>query len=550
MRARRRGIALAALLVAFGLGGCVGIPTSGGVNVGTTVGDNDDTSGVPLPSGPQPDSTQSEILTDFMQAATSPERDYEIAKLYLTKEAAQTWDPNKSVLIREGAATQIEGSSDSIDYSVTTKAVINSVGLYTEDSSSATQDLQFGFVKVDGQWRIGSLDNGTVVSRSNFEQVFSPHALYFFDPTYNFLIPDVRWFPTRSSVQTRVVGALLLGPASWLQQGATVTAFPQGTQLANPVDIRSGLAIVDLSDEASGAKDLDKARMLQQLDTSLGQQATMTVRGAPLPVADASASKAQPPLPDGAAPLVVKGKKFGFLPELSAIGKVSGQVAAVGPRAVSLGREKTRAAVLGKEGVYLASNDLAAAKLVDSRTHLIAPSIDIFHYVWSVPSTDGSAIQATGTDGTVHPVSSAIPRHTTIVSLEVSRDGARILLYLNTDAGPRLRVAGILRHGGVPTGLGPMLDLPVTSDEPIDATWMDDRTVAALSHSIIGSVVNAYEIGGPAVDLGTANDAVHIVGGNGQDQLRVLTSDKRLLQSRTSGWQSTGLTADVLATQQ
>ena len=59
----------------------------------------------------------------------------------------------------------------------------------------------------------------------------------------------------------------------------------------------------------------------------------------------------------------------------------------------------------------------------------------------------------------------------------------------------------------------------------------------------------------PAVDgggthLGSPNDvAVGLVGGNGADRIRVLTVSGNLLEPRGSGWEDTGIAADLLATQ-
>nr|WP_241732254.1 LpqB family beta-propeller domain-containing protein [Galbitalea soli] len=486
-----------------------------------------------------------------MQAATSSDSDYAIARLFLTKDAARSWDPNASVLIREAAPLQTSEPGDIIDYSVVTRASVTATGVYTEDNRQATADLAFGFTKVDGQWRISKLRDGIVLSRQSFAQVFSENALYFFDPSYSYLVPDVRWFPARIGVQSRIVTALLGGPATGLQQGATVSAFPQGTQVGSAVEVRAGLAVVDLSDDVNTASNTDKARMLQQLDQSLGLQATITVKGAPIAIADAAVPKAILPTAANPSELLRRGAKFGFEPGLRPIGRISAQVVAADATAVTLGRDQSTAALLGRGGVLLASDDLTSPRLLDTRPGLIPPSIDPQRYVWSVPHGDATAIRAYSPDGIAHTVAtSGLPQGSTIVALAVSRDGTRVALYLETNAGPRLVVAGILRHDSVPASLGDLVDLPVSSAAPLDATWMDDRTVATLASGPSGDTVTAYEIGGPSTDLGVAEGARRIVGGNGQDQLRVLTDTGAVLQVRASGWQSTGITASVLATQQ
>ncbi|MCU1404707.1 MAG: hypothetical protein JWQ43_1010 [Glaciihabitans sp.] len=545
-----------AVMVTLALAGCVGIPSSGGVIAGGLITENENFPFAALPSGPQADSTPSEILTDFLQASSSPEDNYEIAKEFLTPAAVGNWRPNTSVLIREGSGMMVQSDEATVEYAVSTQASVNSVGLYREDRAAATQQLTFGFEQVDGQWRISELADGIVISRDNFEAAFAAHALYFFDPSYRYLVPDVRWFPTRSKVPNRIVSALLGGQASWLQQGATLTAFPLGTELSSPVDVTSGRATVDLSDEVTTSSSLDKARMQQQLETSLGtlsvNTVTMTVHGVPLSVPDPSASGATLTPPVDSEALVLQGDQFGFAStdNFSDVPNLSATIVALRPRAVTLARGQSSAAVLGADGAYLATTADSAPLLVDSRANLADPSIDTWKFVWSVPTDSAAALRAVGTDGVVHDITSTLPADSRVISMDVSRDGSRILFYLQTDAGPKLKLAAILRRDGVPTGIGDQIDLPVDSNTPVDATWVDDRSVATISTSDNGEEVTVFQIGGPSSSLGRADGGVRIVGGNGTDQIRVLTADGEVLQRRTSGWQSSGVTATVLATQQ
>jgi hypothetical protein len=547
--------AAVAIVAGLALAGCVGIPSSGGVNVGGAIRDNGQAPFADLPTGPRKNESKDEMLADFMQAANSPENSYEIATKYLTKAAAQHWNPAASVLIREGSATQHNGPNNTVNYSVTTKASIDSTGVYSEQSRQSTQSLAFTFTKVSGQWRISGLADGTVVSRSSFTNVFTAQALYFFDPSFKYLVPDVRWFPNGSTVQSRIVSALLGGPAGWLQNGVVVSAFPQGVTLASAVEVGTNAATVDLSANVEATKTIDRQRMLQQLTHSLQNTSAanvpiaMTVRGAPLQGTDSNASG----LPSTAlavdsSPLLGSGKKFGYAPRLQPIGTLTSEIVALSPTAVTVARDQASAAVLASDGVHLISGGKTA--LVDSRPTLIAPSIDPWGYAWSVPAADASAIEAIGADGVPHPITSAIPSRSTIVALAVSHDGTRVLLYLDTPAGPLLDVAGVVRRAGVPSSLGPLLELPVGTGDPIDATWVDDRSVAALANSGGLDTVTSFTIGGTSGSPTTTSDAVHIVGGSGLDTLRVLTSTGQVLQLRSSGWQNTGYTASLLATQQ
>jgi hypothetical protein len=553
MTDRRFARALAvALLLAFALAGCVGIPTSGGVNTGPLVQSGaGEPPGADLPASPPKGATRDEILTDFMQAVVSPENDYGIAREYLTTGAAHSWDPTKSVLVRDGSPETSDDATGSTLYTVDTTASIDQNGIYSQQSAESSQSLSFSFEKVHGQWRISVLADGIVIARNSFVNDFTSQTLYFFDPTFRYLVPDVRWFPIGLSLQTRVVNALLGGPSATLQGGVVVSAFPQGAKLQKAVELKSTTATVDLSADIAALKPQAQGRVLRQLDASLTSSnvanVSIAVGGAPLQITLANAAVANAVYP---SPLIRKGKKFGFAPRLTPIGKISAQVAAVDARAVSVTSNQAWAAALGKNGVYLLGNSLSGAQLIDPRPRLIVPSIDPFGYVWSVPSNDASAIRVTGTNGKTHAIASAVPRHSSVVSLQVSHDGTRLLMYLRTTGVPRLVIVGIVRRANVPTSLGVPLDLPVTAAVPVDATWVDAQSVAALGESDGEATVTTYTIGGTVGDSSATSDAVHLVGAGREDLLRVITSKGRILQLAPSGWQSTDITATVLATQQ
>jgi hypothetical protein len=547
-----RAVALVAATVAL-LAGCVAIPSSGGVNVGPPITSGGDSSHVDLPLGPPKNASQNEIFSDFMQATTSPDGEYRIAKEFLTAQAARSWDPTRSVLIREKPANPEGAGDNTVTYTVSTRASVDALGLYSEQATDSLETLNYSFAKVNGQWRISELPNGIVLSRDNFENSFGEYPLYFFDPDFRYLVPDVRWFPNYSGTAERIVTALLAGPSDWLQGGVVTTAFPADVKIGSPAVVKNGTARIDFGSTAASTANLVRARMLRQLQESLQPanitNVTMTAHGAPIAFPESEQLVTVPAVAQDAAPLIQKGKQFGFYPGMSSLGPISSAVAALRGSAAVLNHAQSGAAVLTAAGVYSVSA-AGTPKLVDSRAHLIAPSIDSSGFVWSVPATDASAIAAIGPDGVSHPVTSTIPARSTIVSLDVSHDGTRLLAYITTSSGPQLIVAGIVRRSGVPTSLGTLLELPVSSAQPIDATWVDPTTVAALGASGGADTVISYVIGGSPSDASTTQDAVRLVGGQDSDSLRLITGSGEVQVLRASGWQDINLTASVLATQQ
>jgi hypothetical protein len=235
-------------VIALLLTGCTGIPLDGVVRAGQPVDPGDNPPPVFLPSRPQKGSDPEAILRGFIDAASSPENKYAIAREFLTPDYSGSWNPDAGVTIDNGAARPTIALADrTMQLSVNPVAEVDESGLYSEVESTAPVFLRYEFAKVAGEWRISAAPNGIVIDRSTFSQVFSAQALYFFDPSFRYLVPDLRWFPRGPSAPTRIVKGIIAGPSPWLA-GAVATAFPAGTDLtAAAVQVVARDAKVDLT---------------------------------------------------------------------------------------------------------------------------------------------------------------------------------------------------------------------------------------------------------------------------------------------------------------
>ncbi|MEQ1736131.1 MAG: GerMN domain-containing protein, partial [Rhodoglobus sp.] len=507
-----------------------------------------------LPSGPQTGATQREILEDFMRAVRGPQNDYAIARQFMTTGLAKDWDPDESATIRTGIPAVIAGLDETeLDYSITSLAYVDRDGRFFQ-TGATNQVLDFSFAREGGEWRIAAAPNGIVLTQSSFDAVFTERALYFFDPSYRYLVPDVRWFPSRATISGKIVRALLAGPSSWLQQGVLLSAFPVSTSLGpDSVLVAPGSATVDLSSEALTATPQERDRMRQQLAASLDVSVVnMSVGSVPLATPLAGVGATLNPTVEGAV-LVGTGDEFGFDPGsgISPIATLSGEVVAAGATAATLGTNQQSVVLLAAEGMLYVDSG-SPARLIDGRPGQATPTMDPFRYLWSVRAADATSLVAFETDGTPHPVQTGLWAEGTVASIDISRDGTRMLLYLQTSLGPRLYVAGIIRQqDNTPISLGTPLELPVAAGAPIDSTWVDDRRVAGVSSSGPGSLVTLYEVGGPSAALGVVEGAVAIAGGNGgADGLRVLRSTGEVWRLQGSSWVVTGVVATFLGTKQ
>jgi len=543
-----------ALAAALALAGCGGIPTSGPVIAGPAV-DEVDPEYIVTPNGPAADADPIAILGGFMQAVRAPQSDYAVARQFLTPDMALAWDPNAGVLIRSGPAilSSSEGAPEDrpvIEYSFTTPAMVDTSGRYRASTMAANRMIEFSFEQVDGQWRISSAPNGIVLLDTAFVQVFAAYALYFFDPSGRYLVPDLRWFPARQSTPGLVVSALLAGPDDWLKH-AVVTDFPTGTTLGTrPVVVAGGRASIDLSAEVVSASPAELGRMRQQLVATLDvADATITADGVPLAIESSGQAAVIDPQPSGSL-LLGTATEFGHAgPDgIVTIPGISAAVVGDGARAVSLNQGQTAASYLAGDGsVRRVAGD--AVTIVDSRPGLVAPSVDEYGWTWSAGA--GAPLDAFDPGGTAAGISqAALPPDASIVSLAVSRDSTRLAVGLTSPAGPRLLVFGIIRSEGVPTGLDPSLELPAPG-AIASVAWVNDRSLVVVADSAGVRTARVVGIGGPGESLGVLPAGAVAVGGRGGvSGVRALAEGIVLAPGGNDGWSEAGFTALYLGVQQ
>jgi len=189
--------------------------------------------------------------------------------------------------------------------------------------------------------------------------------------------------------------------------------------------------------------------------------------------------------------------------------------------------------------------------MLDPRQGLIAPSIDGSGYVWSVPADRPNELFAYNTQGAALAVPTPWQDAATIAALKVSRDGTRVIALLSAGGETRLVVAAVLRENGAPVGLGDPVQLAVGTGTPVDATWIDQSTVAYLSVQADGEDrMVSHEIGGTSVQLESSSGIKTITGSNLLRDLRALSSDGALLVQRGVGWQERIDGVTLVATQQ
>ncbi|MEO5534750.1 MAG: LpqB family beta-propeller domain-containing protein [Pseudolysinimonas sp.] len=546
----RQRLGLVPLLgLAVLLAGCVGIPTSGSVQSAEIKVDSDENPQVSLPDHPTSGQSQEEILQGFIRAGRGPQNGFNVAKEFLAPKAE--WSGTAQVLITSSAIAPVRTGEDTLTITVDVTAEVDATGRYVALAVPSTQTLTYVFSVVDGENRILTAAPGIVLTPGGFTGAFDSHPLYFFDPSFRYLVPDLRWFPAVRAAADRIVSELLTGPSPLISSPVTISAFPLGT--VGQADLAAPRVSVDLSASVGAESPITQRRMIQQLTASLVTlpnvgEVVVTAGGLSLaPAPESLIPDSQYQVRD---PIGEVNGQFGtiVLDGITALPSIGNRIDALQPVAVSLSRTRDTAVVLGAGGVSIVG-PTGDPVVVDKRPGLVTPTIDPQGYAWSVPANQPDGLIAVGADGTSHSV--PLDADGTVIAIELSRDGTRLLAGLSTPDGPRLFVAGVQRDANLaPVALSSPLELR-QSDPILDVAWLDGSTVAILSAGVAGSRVDVIPLGGPEVSLGPVENGVQIVGGNLQEGLRVLSSDGSVLRpSSAGGWVNTGFRASFLGTQQ
>lgn len=541
---RRRLVAASVALVCLVLSGCAAIPSSGPVQAGDQPPADAANDVDILVPGPAAGASQTDILEGFVNAALSPRNNYQIAREYLTPEFADEWQADAGATIDVLADRELGVVDDTtMRYEVTPAAALRENGQYEEPDLRTPIPLDYHFEQRDGEWRIAMAPTGILIDQVSFTQVFRDYTLYFLDPTFQYVVPDTRWFSGPESAQTSIVQAILAGPAEWLAPGV-VSAFPEGVELdPAAVPVSGGVASVSLVGAAFD--DLPTVqRMEAQLDASLVgvrniDSVALTLNGVDPDAPPLSPQPVKNPRVDPRS-VVFDGESFGYLASsgegIDPIAGLSEQVVALAPTGASLGLDAEAVAVRSAEGVSVVRTGEETV-LLDPREGLATPAIDGYGVVWSVPTGAPDELVWFAPDGTSEQV--PVPwSGTSIAAIEVSRDSTRIAALLADGGRTRFVVASIERAAdGRPVGLGTTaLSLADVTGTPLDVAWLDSRSVASITGMAADATrIVTQELGGFAREREGPLGGVLVDGGN--NDLRVLTAAGGLDVQSGVGWQ-------------
>lgn len=233
-RSRAAGIsALAGMLLT---GACSQIPDSGPVVVVEQGPVEESLQGRYVPAAPTDGDTPASVVDDFLEAMQPIPVGTDVARQYLTRDAADAWDPSQATVVYE-SATALEQAPGLVETELVEVARLDDQGAYEpRGTADAKQSVRWRLEQEDGQWRIADLPDALYIDSSYFRTNYSSYSLFFFELSGETLVPDPVHLPDGEQLGTRLVRSLLQGPtASAFQQ--LRTALPTGASLEVAVPV-------------------------------------------------------------------------------------------------------------------------------------------------------------------------------------------------------------------------------------------------------------------------------------------------------------------------
>jgi hypothetical protein len=547
-----RALALVAI-AALTLTGCAKLPTDSEVKVGSDIQSGLTTDYLYYsPSGPDEAATQQEVISGFINAATGPQNDYQVAREYLSRDLAAKWNPSAELLVGDSRPViEVLGSTEA---NVTVKAVarVDELGRYQELVPSITRVLKYSMVEENGQWRINQAPDSIVLVRPVFDVLFRSYSLYFYDNQDRYLVPDSRWFATRISTGTRLVSALLAGPDYWLTD-AVSSAFPTGTQLAiDSVTVDAGTAIVDLDATVNSTTVAQRQRMLVQLTATLTQlpnvfSVQIKIDGVLQNIVNLPYQVSLAKNPD---PIVLTTDGFRQL-STSAVPMKQATEAATRWGATDFGvnNQQTLLALKGPQGVAVTrltgtSGNLTA---IDYRGDLLAPVIDPQGFIWCQGAAAESSLTVYDSAGKQLFSTLGWLSQADHVAFSISREGSRVAFLLNYEGQIRLYVSAIVRNEtGIPVAISVPVRMAKSEDLTGSVSWIDETTVASIVRTSGSLTYPVYlQVGGQVKKLAPVTLAQSVVSSGTAAASYVLDSQQELRILRSLTW--INIAKDILA---
>jgi len=558
---RITAFATAALLA---LAACSSIPSSGPVNEGTGVVATAEPF-EPIAVGPRPDDGPAAMVSGFVRASGAGfSSDFTVARQYLTPAAGAAWDPTSRVVVFDSGELKanFDEATNTVTYDIPVLATLDDSGRLTEAEDGTRETLTYTMTKnADGQWRIASLDDGTLLAESTFERQFSQVSLIFASVDETTQVPEMRWLP-RNKDETLAARELVEGPSEWLAP-AVHTGFPPTSALSvDSVVVTEGVAAVQLTAESAGSA-AERALAQEQMELTLGSipgitRVDVTAGGVTLG-GDREVDLKPAPLPSTVAAAFVGGRLGAF--DGADAWTVPDEVGALPADSEGLAQTfgtPTAAWIVGGSSIVTSlaleggieelepADDTSEAPTAVMDTielykgsSLVAPSADRHSWIWTAERNGESGFASVKVGGSPVAIPADWLRGTSIQALAISRDGARIAVLSRTGGKQVLEVASIVRgDDGTPLTIGQPLAVGADLGPSIDVAWVDDLTIAVLGEEggEVSSDLWLVDVGGLTTAQKAVTHAVDITARENERSLLVVDAEGTVFARSGTVW--------------
>lgn len=504
-------LSVSAAILGLLISGCSTVPTdSATVAITQVSGGVEEPVGVE-PLSPEPGASPEEIVRGFIESSASTVQGRPVSREYLTAARAETWDDTASITVIEPELSAVTSGETVVRVTGQLVGTVDRAGIFSPEID--VFGIELAVVMENEQWRIAEPPTGIYITRTDFVRAYEQRDIYFLDRTSRFVVPDPRFFVRGGRVQsTQLVERLIAGPSLWL--GPAVTNQLADMELASNVLVAGRRARVELIQDREISTEVLEGLSAQLVYTLLGQLSIqsleVTVNGTALqlpeigpvqeltdwlsfdPDADAGAVTGVGHYIDAggvrtqdgnAIPGPAGTQAYGLTSAAVSIDDESGELLSLAGLAVA-GQSATL--YVGPYG-----GDLTP---VLPGARLTAPTWSgVAEEVWTV--VNGSDVVRIPTGAPAQPVPAPELAGTGVVRVfQLSRDGSRAALIIETATGPALFIARIERTEDTITVRSPLAIAPSLTGVQ-DVSWTSADSLIVLATDPSGEQVVPYTIG-------------------------------------------------------
>ncbi|OIJ23749.1 LpqB family beta-propeller domain-containing protein [Nocardioides luteus] len=526
--------ALAVVLTAVALlaSACSSVPDSGPVRPADLAAPDAQQELIPYnPGAPRAGASPGEIVDGFLDAMKATPMSTVYARRYLTKEEATRWAPAGRTLVYGERGTHAV-SSPQVSVELEDAGWLDERGVWRGAMSASQAILDFELTRIKGEWRISSAPNALVVDADWFLTHFARSNLYYFEPTGHTLVPEPIFAPKGASYAATLVSSLLTGPGEDAQ-GVIRSALPTAANEPRSVEVRDGVAEVDLVGDLGDHGSEDLQLMGAQLAWTLRQDASverirLTIDGEPVVLPgygdtfsvdngggyDPNGTSARVDLYALRGGSLVTSTGEGGDPWVPVLG---GWAKSHGVTDVAVDADASTAAAVtaDRTGVVVGelSSDGELAKAPVTGTRLLRPSWDLAGRLWLVDK-DSTGARVMYVDGD-RRVRVAIPGVTgeNVTRFLVSRDGTRFVAVIGGESSDRIVVSRLQASskGEITAGTSAVL-LPhpdAATMQVTDIAWTSPTTIVAVQQISSTALFQSVSLdGAPSGERYTLSDRV------------------------------------------